>query len=155
MNSRFWFRAAAIFLLAAIFMSACSPSAPATPDPNAAKPSNPGGTGKALTLKGDAANGKAVFDSNCASCHGTDGKGGVPNEGSEDGTVPALNPVDETIANKDPKVFAANLDLFIEHGSTPAGDSPSRIMLAFGDSQILQPQQIADVIAYVISLNQK
>jgi mono/diheme cytochrome c family protein len=135
------------------WLAACG-SAAVTPDPNAAKPSNPGGTGKALTLTGNAQNGAKVFADNCAQCHGDQGKGGVVNEGSKDGTIPALNPIDETLKNKDPKVFAANIDLFIEHGSTPEGNQPTRIMMPFGDGGMLEPQQIADVIAYVISLNQ-
>jgi mono/diheme cytochrome c family protein len=130
----------------------CGASA-VTPDPNAAKPSNQGGTGDAVKLTGDATRGAQIFDSRCATCHGAEGKGGVQNEGSEDGTVPELNPIDPSLKNQDPKVFAANLDVFIEHGSTPAGSSPSKVMLAFGDTKILQPQEIADVIAYIISLN--
>jgi mono/diheme cytochrome c family protein len=140
-------------LLLFIFVTACGSSATATPDPNAAKPSNPGGTGTALTLKGNANNGATIFTDNCAQCHGDQGKGGIANEGSTDGTVPALNPIDETIKNGDAKVFAANLDLFLEHGSTPEGNNPAKTMPNFGDSGKLQPQQIADVIAYIISLN--
>ncbi len=154
MKKNVWLVVLSICVLTALVLAACSPAV-ASPDPNAAKPSKEGPTGKALTLKGDPASGKAIFDSNCASCHGPEGKGGVDNPGSEDGTVPPLNPIDETLVNKDAKVFAANLDLFLEHGSTPAGSSPSKMMLPFGDSSILEPQQIADVIAYVISLNQK
>jgi mono/diheme cytochrome c family protein len=123
----------------------------ATAEP--AKPSNPGGPGPAVALTGDAKAGAQVFVDNCKKCHGDEGKGGVSNPGSTDGTVPALNPIDETIANKDPKVFAQNMDLFIEHGSTPAGDKPQNVMKAFGDQKLLTPQQIADVMAYVISLN--
>ena len=150
------FTLASIVLLLLGFLAACGgASATATPDPNAAKPSNPGGTGKALTLKGDASNGEKIFANSCAQCHGDQGKGGITNPGSTDGTIPPLNPIDETLANKDPKVFAANIDLFIEHGSTPEGPNPSKSMLQFGDSNLLQPQEIADVIAYVISLNEK
>lgn len=138
-----------------VLASACSSSPTATPDADSAKPSNPGGTGKALTLTGNAQNGAKIFNDRCAECHGPEGKGGVENPGSNDGTVPALNPVDETIANADPKVFAANLDLFIEHGSKPEGDNPQKQMVGFGDNGILQPQDIADVIAYIISLNKK
>ncbi len=119
-----------------------------------ARPSNPGGPGPALSLQGDSQNGAQVF-ANCVPCHGSQGKGGVPNPGSSDGTVPSLNPIDDTIANADPKVFAYNVDLFVEHGSTPDGPNPAFKMPAWGDSKSLAPQQIADVIAYVISLNQK
>ena len=49
--------------------------------------------------------------------------------------------------------IATNLDLFLEHGSTPEGPGPTFSMPAWGDKKLLTPQQIADVIAYVISLN--
>jgi cytochrome c len=133
-------------------MAAAACGAAVTPDPNAAKPSNPGGTGKALSLTGDPVKGKQIFADKCVECHGEEGKGGIANEGAEE-DVPELNPIDSTMVNTDLKVFAANIDVFIEHGSTPGGDSPTRVMLPFGDSNLLQPQDIADVIAYVISLN--
>ncbi len=56
--------------------------------------------------------------------------------------------------NTDKKVIAANLDLFIEHGSAPEGNA-TRMMMAYGDLKLLEPQEIADVIAYIISLNTK
>jgi mono/diheme cytochrome c family protein len=118
-----------------------------------ARPSNPGGPGPAVDLTGNATAGKEVFAENCQTCHNAEGKGGNPNPGSDDGTIPALNPIDPTLKNSDPKVFATNLDLFIEHGSTPAGKNPTFSMIAWGDKQLLAPQQIADVIAYVMSLN--
>lgn len=64
-----------------------------------------------------------------------------------------LNPIDSTLINADPKVSAANVDLFIEHGSVPSGDSPQIAMPACGDGKLLTGQQLADIIAYVISLN--
>jgi mono/diheme cytochrome c family protein len=116
------------------------------------RPSNPGGPGPAMALTGDAKNGADIFVKKCSKCHGDAGKGGIQNEGSTDGTVPALAPIDPTIANKDPKVFATNVDLFMEHGSVPGGD-PDMEMPAFGDKGKLTPQDIADVVAYVVSLN--
>ena len=118
-----------------------------------ARPSNPGGPGAALNLTGDANSGAQIFVANCQTCHAAQGKGGVANPGSDDGTVPPLNPIDPTITNADPKVFAYNVDLFVEHGSTPDGTNPTLSMPAWGDKKVLTPQQIADVIAYVISLN--
>jgi hypothetical protein len=67
--------------------------------------------------------------------------------------VPTLNPIDPTLKSPVPALFAYNLDLFLEHGSTPAGPSPAKSMPAWGDSGGLTPQQIADAIAYLISLN--
>ena len=123
------------------------------PTSNVPRPSNPGGPGEAVSLTGDATSGQQIFSANCAVCHGADGKGGNPNAGSTDGTIPALNPIDPLLKDADLKTFATNLDLFIEHGSTPEGPGPTFTMPAWGDKKLLTPQQIADVIAYVISLN--
>jgi mono/diheme cytochrome c family protein len=119
----------------------------------AAAPSLPGGPGAAVGLTGDAKKGMPLFGQFCAPCHGPQGVLGIPNTDSDDGSVPALNPIDETIANKDLKQFASAVDLFVEHGSVPAGPAPQIAMPSFGDGKLLLDQQIADVIAYVISLN--
>ena len=89
----------------------------------------------------------------CASCHGPQGVQGIPNPGSDDGSVPPLNPIDPTLANSDPKTFATNVDLFIQNGSVPEGPSPLIMLPPFGSNNMLTQQQIADIIAYVISLN--
>ena len=77
----------------------------------------------------------------------------MSNPGSTDTTVPSLNPIDPGLISSDAKTYATNLDLFVEHGSTPEGSGPTLVMPALGDEKTLTPQQIADVIAYVISLN--
>ena len=125
----------------------------ATATGEVARPSNPGGPGAAIGLTGEPKAGAQIFVDNCQKCHGEKGVGGVENPGSTDGTIPPLNPIDETMVAKDLKVFATNIDLFIEHGSTPEGPNPKEKMPAWGDDQKLTPQQIADVIAYLISLN--
>ena len=122
-----------------------------TPEP--AMPSNPGSPGPAASLAGDAGRGKPLFGAYCATCHGPEGILGYPNPGTDDMFVPPLNPIDETIISSDKAKYIANVDLFIEHGSVPGGDSPLLIMPNFGDGKMLTPQQIADIIAYVISLN--
>jgi mono/diheme cytochrome c family protein len=127
------------------------PAPAGTPEP--ARPSVPGGPGQAISLTGDPQRGVAYFGQDCAYCHGPEGRIGVPNLDSDDGVVPNLNPIDETLINKDPKVFATNLDLFIEHGSIPSGTDPHIKMPAFGDLKLLDSQHIADLIAYVMSLN--
>jgi mono/diheme cytochrome c family protein len=134
-------------------LSACAQKPTEAAAGEAAKPSNPGGPGEAINLTGDATKGAAIFTANCVACHGAEGKGGVANPGTDDGTVPALNPIDSTMVSKDAKTFATNIDLFIEHGSKPEGDAPTLSMLPLGDNKTLKPQEIADVIAYVISLN--
>jgi len=146
-------------LMFGLILTACGtqsvPAASVASGPTAepARPSNPGGPGAAISLTGDPKAGAVVFTTNCQTCHGDQGKGGVSNPGSTDGTIPALNPIDETLISRDQKVYATNLDLFIQHGSTPAGDKPAKAMAPWGDSGTLTQQQIADVIAYVMSLN--
>jgi len=148
-----------LFLIITILLAACSSPAPKAPQAiqapqGPAQPNvpNPGGPGEAINLTGDPVAGAEVF-TKCQGCHGQEGKGGKANPGSDAGSIPALNPVNPALKNADPKVFATNLDLFIEHGAKPAGSSPARSMPAFGDKQMLTAQQIADVIAYIISLN--
>ena len=145
-------------LLAACGTPAAAPTVAPTTAPAATavvpvRPSNPGGPGPAVKLTGDAKAGGDIYVANCQKCHGEQGKGAVSNPGSTDGTVPALNPIDDTLKSSDPVVYATNLDLFIEHGSTPAGDKPTLLMTAWGDQKKLTDQQIADVIAFVESLN--
>jgi mono/diheme cytochrome c family protein len=123
------------------------------PTPEPARPSEPGGPGPAASMIGDVERGRVSFGTYCAACHGPEGVQGIPNPGSDDGTVPELNPIDFTIVSSDPKVFAVNVDLFIEHGSVPEGPGPLIMMPFFGDAKMLTDQQIADLIAYVMHVN--
>jgi mono/diheme cytochrome c family protein len=166
-----WMLLLGLSMIAALILAACgaaatptaaptkAPTAPvaptAEPAADVARPSNPGGPGPALQLTGDPAAGKQIFVDNCQKCHGENGVGGVENPGSDDGTIPELNPIDDTMVSSDLKVFAYNFDLFVEHGSDAAGTNVKEKMPAWGDEKKLTPQQIADVIAYVISLNTK
>jgi mono/diheme cytochrome c family protein len=128
----------------------------ATPSPSTsevARPSNPGGPGDAINLTGDPVAGEVVYKASCASCHGDKGVGGLPNAGSTDGTIPPINPIDTSLVDPNYVTYATNLDLFIQHGSTPAGPNPAKLMPAWGDQNRITQQQIADVIAYMISLN--
>jgi mono/diheme cytochrome c family protein len=126
----------------------------ATPEPEEpAAPSFPGGPGAALGLVGDINNGRLEYGKYCSNCHGPQGIVPIPNPGTDDQFVPPLNPIDSTLMDPDPKVSAERIDLFIEHGSEPPGPAPQIDMPKFGDKQMLTPQQIADIIAYVISLN--
>ena len=131
-------------------------NATATPPPaenEIAGPSNSGGPGEAANLTGDPVAGKQVYISQCQLCHGTDAQGNVLNPGSDDGTVPALNPIDPSLVSLDAKSNAANIDLFLQNGSTPSGINPARLMPAFGAQNGLTQQQIADVIAYLLAIN--
>jgi len=108
---------------------------------------------KAAGMIGNPGHGAKLYVALCESCHGPEGKDKVPNPGSEDGTVPPLNPIDKEFVSPDPEVFAANLDKFIQHGSTPAGPSPALKMQDFGDSNTLTQQEIANTEAYILQLN--
>jgi mono/diheme cytochrome c family protein len=118
-----------------------------------ARPSNSGGTGEAVKLTGDPLAGAQVFVDHCQLCHGQEGMGNVLNPGTDDGTVPPLNPIDSTLLSSDYQVFMYNLDLFLQNGSSPSGPNPARLMPPWGAGNGLTQQQIADVIAYIISLN--
>ena len=112
-----------------------------------------GPPGEAAMLIGNRNLGRILFDNYCVSCHGSMGKGNVPNPGSTDGKVPLLNPIDPNLSNSIPSVFAGNIDRFIQHGSLPDGPRPSIYMPAFGDDKSLTQPQIAAVESYILQLN--
>jgi mono/diheme cytochrome c family protein len=108
---------------------------------------------EAATLAGRWKQGEDIFEKRCQSCHGPRGTDKVKNPGSDDGTVPPLNPIDPALGSKSPSVFAANIDRIIQHGSIPDGPKPELFMPNWGDSRALSQQEIADVEAYVMRLN--
>ncbi len=112
-----------------------------------------GGTGMAVTIIGSAEHGAVIFTGTCSSCHGPQGTGGIANPGSKDGTIPPLSPTDRDLFSPDPKAFAEKIDVYIQHGSRPEGPNPQVSMLPFGDTNSLTQQQIADLEAYILSLN--
>ena len=112
-----------------------------------------GRPGPASYILGNAEHGAILFKQQCQHCHGVDGKGGKPNPGSNDGTIPPLNPIDPHIYNKNAQVFAEHVDIRIQHGAIPRGPNPEFHMPDFGDSHSLTQQEIAEVITYVLSLN--
>jgi mono/diheme cytochrome c family protein len=136
-----------------ITMAAATPTTASVASSGVPRPSNLGGPGDAINLTGDPNSGAQIFAANCVTCHNAEGKGGIPNPGSDAGSCPALNPINPALKNSDHLTFVTNLDLFIQHGSTPAGPGPINTMPPWGDRNALTQQQIADVIAYLISLN--
>jgi ubiquinol-cytochrome c reductase cytochrome b subunit len=108
---------------------------------------------RAAYVIGSPERGVVVFTEVCISCHGPLGTDHIPNPGSKDGKIPALNPINRNLFNQDPQAFAENLDRFIQHGSVPAGSDPKFRMLPFGDENSLTQQAISNVEAYVMQLN--
>jgi mono/diheme cytochrome c family protein len=109
--------------------------------------------GEAAFIVGSAENGASLFKEQCISCHGPEGKDNVPNPGSDDGTVPPLNPIDRALYNTDPRIFVEHIDKLIQHGSMPSGPHPALHMPAWGDSRSLTQQEIANLEAYILELN--
>ena len=136
-------------------------SPPATPD-SAIEPTPtvPGPSVASYTI-GGTEHGQAIFVAYCEACHGPEGKGGVVNPQSSDGTVPALNPIDPEISGKskpyDVQFFVDNVDTYVQDGSVPDpdkdGNDPKYKMPSFGNTYALSQAQIADVEAYVLSVN--
>ncbi|MEA5114465.1 MAG: cytochrome b N-terminal domain-containing protein [Geobacteraceae bacterium] len=108
---------------------------------------------RAVYTIGSAEHGRVLFEQYCSSCHGFRGTDDVPNPGSAASRVPALNPVDRALFSGRAVDFAVAIDRFIQHGSRPAGRAPALVMQAFGDSGTLSQQEIADIEAYILSLN--
>ncbi len=166
-SPRNWLRYTPIVLaLAAIIWQASLAVADGPPTPNSLAPSSDTrfapvagaditANGPAAAIHGDPLNGRRLFALNCVTCHNDRGVGGLPNPGSDDGTVPPLNPIDPGFlgAQDDPAAFARAADLFIQHGSRPAGKSPQISMVGWGDHQLIPQTDLADLEAYVMSLN--
>jgi mono/diheme cytochrome c family protein len=152
---------------AALAPAAAAEGVSATPKPNPLAPGLtaavspvPGvditAVGAAATIHGDPVAGRQKFGANCASCHGDRGSSGIANPGSDDGTVPGVNPLDPSFAEDskgDAAIFAFDMDPFLQHGSRPAGPNPAVSMPGFGDHKLLSQGDIADIEAYVMQLN--
>jgi mono/diheme cytochrome c family protein len=112
-----------------------------------------GSPGPAASIIGNADMGAVTFKNICEACHGPEGTDKLPNPGSDDGTVPPLNPIDRHLFSKVAQTFIDHIDRIIQHGSIPDGPHPALHMLPFGDDHTLTQAQIANVEAYVLRLN--
>jgi mono/diheme cytochrome c family protein len=88
-------------------------------------------------LVGDPAAGQGLYAQKCSTCHGSEGSGGRGR---------TLNPASATLRGADTAAFTQNLVQIITHGK---GRMP-----AWGDTRRLTDQQIADIAAYILSLNE-
>jgi quinol-cytochrome oxidoreductase complex cytochrome b subunit/mono/diheme cytochrome c family protein len=112
-----------------------------------------GPPGPAASIIGSAEHGATLFRLYCAGCHGQDGKGGVANPGSEGGVIPALTPIRRAFFDRDPEIFATNIDRILQHGAIPKGPLPQKNMLVFGKTHSLSQEEIADLEAYILYRN--
>jgi len=122
------------------------------------------GPSVASTTIGSADHGKTIFVAYCQQCHGVEGKNGIDNPHSADGTVPAINPIDPELSGADKaghianvQAFVDNIDALLQNGSspdaTPDGADPKYKMPSFGNTYALTQAQISDVEAYVVQIN--
>jgi mono/diheme cytochrome c family protein len=111
---------------------------------------------------GDKEHGAILFHQSCIMCHGPHGdnknayNGYYVNANMANGDlapkgVPRLNPIDRAVFSSDPQAFINHIDQFLQHGIPNTEGGPN--MPAFGDSHALSQAQIADLEAYVLSLN--
>jgi ubiquinol-cytochrome c reductase cytochrome b subunit len=112
---------------------------------------------------GDKEHGAILFHQSCIMCHGPHGNnktsvysGYLTDKNQSNGTtapkgVPSLNPIDHDVFNSDPQTFVEIIDQRLQHGVPNSQGGPN--MPNFGDSHALTQAQIADLEAYVLSIN--
>jgi hypothetical protein len=75
------------------------------------------------------------------------------NPGSDDGTVPDIDPIDPSLKSKDPQTFVDLIDPLLQDGSVPDGKAPKLKMPSFGNTYALSQPEIADIEAYTLRIN--
>lgn len=106
--------------------------------------------GQSIHIVGNREHGRVLFQENCMRCHGPEGKVNTSDFSSLPG-VPSIVPIRQDLYSKDPREFVRNIDRSIQHGVRNRSGGPD--MPAFGDTHTLTQAQIADIEAYVLSLN--
>lgn len=109
------------------------------------------GLGQAVNIVGSYVNGKTLFDNYCQGCHGPEGRTNASGFHSKPG-VPPLNPISKSLFSHNAQKFIDNIDPFIQHGTLRQENQV--YMPNFGDSHALTQQEIADIEAYVLHINQ-
>lgn len=121
----------------AIGLTAVTAFADSSPSPN------PSGSPSSAAV-GDPSNGQTLFGANCASCHGASATGGIG---------PSLNPIVKLngVANPvDPQYLIDTIT-----NGRKASDGFNSDMPAKGGNSSLTEQDIRDLAAYIIQLNQQ
>lgn len=125
------------FAASLLVATGCEPqaeqeAAPADPEPAVAADD--------FELTGDAAAGQQIYAAQCASCHGSEGRGDGP-------AGAALNPPASDLTATE--LSPAEIYKVTDEGGPALGLSP--LMAPFGNA--LSEEQLQDVTAYVVSLS--
>ena len=129
-------------VMAAVMLTACGGSSAPAPTATAAGPKVSADAQKYAALKGDAVNGQKQYSTTCIACHGPDAKG-MPGLGKDLTTSTFLKGLPD-----------AEAVLFLTKGrpssdplNTTKVDMPPR-----GGNPVLKDQDLADIIAYLRTL---
>jgi len=122
---------------------------------SSAAASSGGGGVMAPGIIGNKDHGAILFHQSCIMCHGPHGNPKTPGftgfmAGAPKG-VPVLGPIDRAVYSADPQAFVEHINQFLQHGIPNTEGGPN--MPAFGDTHALTQAQIADLEAYILSLN--
>ncbi len=96
--------------------------------------------------KGDAINGKALYEKNCAACHGTTGKGDGP-------AAASMKPKPRNIRDRE---YMQNLsDAYLLEIITYGGASVDKSPLMPGWGNVMNQKEIIDIISYMRQLSEQ
>jgi quinol-cytochrome oxidoreductase complex cytochrome b subunit len=130
--------------------SVAAPAAP-TEAPKLPLAGEQGPPGPASRMIGDVANGRVLFEGDCASCHGQAIHAANPTPAG--GGALNLGQLGQGFFDRDPQLFADNIDRYIQHGARATGANPALYMPAFGDTDSLTQFEIANIEAFILATN--
>lgn len=96
--------------------------------------------------KGDVVNGKALYENNCAACHGTSGKGDGP-------AAVSMRPKPRDLA--DEAYMQILSDTYLLEIITYGGASVDKSPLMPGWGNVLDQKEIIDIISYLRTMSEK